>query len=929
MKMERAGIHMSKRTFMKGLASLGLIGSTLGVIKEPVAFAAQTDGGYTVVPGAGPHNCGGRCVTKAYVKNGVIKKFVTDERPDDFAGDNPQRRACVRCRARIDQYYRQDRLIYPMKQTKERGDVNGFVKITWAEAFKEIGGRLKEIAQDPKRGPGTIYNLSSSGGGATPGTLDMPERMLNLLGGSNSPHPGYGYSYPAIEYISLFFYGGNYLTPPGNSRQDFVNADQIVLWSYNAAETIMGTNSAYYLTRAREKGVKIITVDPRISKTVSAISDSSIHPIPGTDAAVLLAMMYHLLKNKLDVAGGIDSNFIKKYVHGFFDDPTPQHYHKSIPGTDDLSKYTVPAGASLSAYIMGSDDTLVKAGLNKATSLYPQTIGYNYGKNDPLASKRAPIYGQTPKTPAWAEKISGVPAEDIITLAESIAAKKTIITLHGGFQRNTESEQAPWLLYTLGAVTGNFGLPGRSTGFHNDKEPVGSVGMPTGTNKVIQNNQLYDITRLTSQTWTPAFARHTFPNFMVADAIKNGGTGKSDWNCGQVKKLPPVKAIVFFGWNGLVNQDANPTSKAAILKNKKKVELIVGVDQFITASMRYADYILPTALPFEKNQVAQPWHGLGETMIYMNKAVEPMGEAMEDYEICAGIARGFGMEEAFRGGKGKRIEQWIEENYNALGKALPFDSFKAGELVTVDLSKPAFIAHADFRKDPAKYPLQTPSGKMEAYSQALMEDYTARFYDNIDTNGKVSLKMPLNDGSADARFVYPIPMYIPTVYGIHADGSHPDPLKLNDKYPLLVNVYHSYYRSHSVYNNNRYLNIIYKRDAEGMPAFLEQGRVSRETWEDGIYEPVYINPADAMKLGIYTGNRVKLSSDAGALYASAVLSEQTRRGIVVMAEGSWFQQDNSGVDVGGCMNTLGSLRPSRIVQGCTVGSDHRVRIEKA
>ncbi len=923
--------RMSKRTFIKSAATLGVAGALAGPSApfESAAIAQESGAGYMIVPGSAPHNCGGRCVIRAYVQNGVIKKFITDELPDDMASDNPQKRACVRCRSRADQYYRHDRLIYPMKQTKERGDVNGFVKISWSDAYKDIGSKLKQIASDSSKGPQTIFNLSSSGGGATPGTLDMPERMLNLLGGSNSPHPGYGYSYPALEYMSLFFFGGNYLTPPGNSRQDFVNAQQIVLWSYNSAETVMGTNTTYYLTLAKEKGVKIVVVDPRISKTVSTLADVAINPIPGTDAAVLLAMMYHLLKNKLDVPGGISSDFIKKYVHGFFDDPAPKHYHKNAPVTDDLDKYVVPAGASLSAYIMGMDDTLVKRGLNQALSIYPQTIGYNFNKTDALSSKRAPIYGQTAKTPAWAEKISGVPADDIIKLAESIASQKNIITLHGGFQRNTESEQAPWLLYTLGAITGNFGESGRSIGFHNDKAPIGSVGMPTGDNNVIKNNKLYDMTQLTSKTWTPAFARNTFPNFMVADVIKNGGTGKSDWNCGQVKKMPAVKAIVFFGWNGLVNQDADPASKAAILKNKKKVELIVGVDQFMTSSMRYADYILPTAMPFEKNQVSQPWHGFGETMIYMNKAVEPVGEAKEDYEICAGIAGGFGKETEFRGAKGKRIEQWIEENYRALNKKLPYERWKNGEPAVLDPSVPAFIAHANFRKDPAASPLNTPSGKMEAYSQALMEDYCARFNDNIDANGKVSLKMPLHDGKTDARFVYPIPMYIPTVNGMHADGSHPDLLKQDEKYPFMVNVYHSHYRSHSVYNNNRYLNAIYKRDSEGMPAFLPADRISMQTWDDGVYEPVYINPSDALKLDIFTGSKIILRNEQGALYATAVLSEQTRQGVVVMAEGSWFQQDASGIDIGGCMNTLGSLRPSRIIQGCTVGSDHRVQIVKA
>ena len=148
--------------------------------------------------------------------------------------------------------------------------------------------------------------------------------------------------------------------------------------------------------------------------------------MPGTDSALVLAMMYHLLaETSVDgtkAAGALlDPTFIKEYVYGFFDDPTPSLYHSDVPPT----KYFVPPGASLSAYVLGSNNALVTAGLNQATSIYPETIGYNYPAPDPLAGKYMPIWGNEPKTPEWAELITGVPAATIRSLAESIATKKT------------------------------------------------------------------------------------------------------------------------------------------------------------------------------------------------------------------------------------------------------------------------------------------------------------------------------------------------------------------------------------------------------------------------------------------------------------------------------------------------------------------------
>ena len=142
----------------------------------------------TVVAGSAPHNCGGRCVTKAYVVNGVIQRFVTDERPDlniiDGTGDDPQRRACPRCRSQKGFMYRADRLLNPLEADRDRGDVNGFVQIPWTQAFTEIAQQLVALQSMP----GAFYATYASGAsGSYPGA--QHSRLLNLLGGAMTP-PG-------------------------------------------------------------------------------------------------------------------------------------------------------------------------------------------------------------------------------------------------------------------------------------------------------------------------------------------------------------------------------------------------------------------------------------------------------------------------------------------------------------------------------------------------------------------------------------------------------------------------------------------------------------------------------------------------------------------------------------------------------------------
>ncbi len=62
-----------------------------------------------------PHDCGGRCVLKLHVKDGVITRIESD------TGEEPQLRACARGRAYRQRVYAPDRLKYPMKRVGRTG----------------------------------------------------------------------------------------------------------------------------------------------------------------------------------------------------------------------------------------------------------------------------------------------------------------------------------------------------------------------------------------------------------------------------------------------------------------------------------------------------------------------------------------------------------------------------------------------------------------------------------------------------------------------------------------------------------------------------------------------------------------------------------------------------------------------------------------
>jgi trimethylamine-N-oxide reductase (cytochrome c) len=92
--------------------------------------------------------------------------------------------------------------------------------------------------------------------------------------------------------------------------------------------------------------------------------------------------------------------------------------------------------------------------LRKYTVGADKFLAYVLGKEDGVA-----------KTPAWAEKISGVPAETIKRLAHAMRDKRSMLMGGWGIQRAQFGEQAHWAMVALAAMCGHIGQPGGGFGF--------------------------------------------------------------------------------------------------------------------------------------------------------------------------------------------------------------------------------------------------------------------------------------------------------------------------------------------------------------------------------------------------------------------------------------------------------------------------------
>ncbi len=110
---------LERRSFLKlsgTIASCVALSGTSGVLKAADSRTAGHVGyqtGTTVIPTSCAHDCGGRCVLRAHVKDGVITRFDTDQDPDTW--EAPQLRACWRGRSYRKKVYSPFRIKYPMR----------------------------------------------------------------------------------------------------------------------------------------------------------------------------------------------------------------------------------------------------------------------------------------------------------------------------------------------------------------------------------------------------------------------------------------------------------------------------------------------------------------------------------------------------------------------------------------------------------------------------------------------------------------------------------------------------------------------------------------------------------------------------------------------------------------------------------------------
>jgi len=337
---------------------------------------------------------------------------------------------------------------------------------------------------------------------------------------------------------------------------DFDNTKYVLNFGSNVLEAHTNhiPTAHRLITALVDKNVKMVTFDVKLSNT-AAKSTEWVPVIPGTDRAVVLAMCNVIMKEGLYKGKGED--FLK------------------------FCKATKGASATLGEKVAALSQHLAEF------------------------------------TPEWAEKISGVPADQIARIAREFATTSPACLIsYRGAVANYHGADTERAVQMLASITGNVDAPGTRC------KAVGAKWKyPKGPKNAPKSRKLKIIDGLPGAAALPT--HHV--SHQILKMIKDGSAGRPDiymWYC-----YTPVYA------NGEVQENID------ILKDESLIPFTVCVNPYYDESAALADLILPDT-PYTERWTWEDMVSPTQVPEYYIRqpATKPLGEARDFADVCIELA---------------------------------------------------------------------------------------------------------------------------------------------------------------------------------------------------------------------------------------------------------------------------------------------------
>ena len=742
--------------------------------------------------------------------------------------------------------YSPNRILYPLKRVDfdPKGDrnienrgKNRFVRISWDEALDIIVSEIKRIKQ--KYGMTAILYQSDQHGEnkVVGGCHGCGRKLLDLLGGytlqSRNPDSWEGWFWGAKHVWGMQPVGQQ--VPQTNLMTDIArNAGLILYWGCDQETTPWGWSGqlasriSYWFT---ELGIKSIYVCPDLNYAAAVHADKWIPILPNTDAALYLSIAYVWITE-----GTYDKEYVATHSYGF----------------DKFEEY-----------VLGKEDGI-------------------------------------PKTPKWAEEITGVPSRITKALAKEWASKRTTIAIgNGGPGIRGPYASEPGRLQVLMLAMQGLGKPGVNQAKMIEWGLLGEPEQePFPRPKVFPN---LGAAYTGSGPWV--VGNPFIPKTFIHDAILDPPIS---WYGNETQLAPRVNQFVKYTYPAegcseihMIWTDSpcwitcwNDGNRLIEAFRSPKIEFIMAQHPWLENDCLFADLILPVNTKFEEDDIGSDgFSGQFNLLFIEGKCIESLGESKSDYEIVCMIAERFGLLKEYT--DGNSIEDLIKIGYETSGvqDMVSWEELKEKGYYVIPTDPewekyPAGMI--EYYENPEANPLDTPSGKLEFYSQGLAEHFP------------------------DDKERPPVPHWVP--YG----ESHQETLQhpRSKKYPLLVVSNHPRWGVHAQHED-----ITWFRE---IPTCKVRG-------PDGYqYQPLWLHPVDAAKRGIEDGDVVKIYNERGACLAGAFITERVMPGAVSIDHGAKYDPIVPGeLDRGGAIDTIAPSKPtSKNTAGMAV-SGFLVEVEQA
>ena len=285
--------------------------------------------------GACPHDCPDTC---------AMIYEVEDEKLVSVKGnkDHPMTRGtlCVKVKDYEKRHYHPDRLLYPHKRVGKKGEKK-FERISWKEAIDTIHSKWVKIIDE--YGPQAILPFSYLGNQGLVHGLNGGDSFFNKLGATVCERTFCGEG-SCTAWLSTIG------PTAGVDPESYIHSKYIVIWACNSVSTNL--HHWAIVQDAKKKGAKVVVIDSYKSRTAKQ-ADWHLSPKPGTDGALAMAVINHIIKNDLT-----DKDYIDKYTDGFDElkshvtDKTPEWAAK-ITGVnkEDIEKLALELASNQPAAI--------------------------------------------------------------------------------------------------------------------------------------------------------------------------------------------------------------------------------------------------------------------------------------------------------------------------------------------------------------------------------------------------------------------------------------------------------------------------------------------------------------------------------------------------------------------------------------------------